>query len=208
MIRKIIHINEEKCDGCGLCANACHEGAIAMIDGKARLIRDDYCDGLGDCLPACPQNAITFIEREAVPYDEKAVKAHLAAKEKNTRQISSALSNWPVQIRLVSPQASCFQNADLLIAADCAAFAYGAFHRDFICGKVTLVGCPKLDPVHYEEKLTEIFTINTIRSITLARMEVPCCGGLEYSIRKALSACGKDIPLQISVISLDGNLLS
>ena len=208
MIRKIIHINEEKCDGCGLCANACHEGAIAMIDGKARLIRDDYCDGLGDCLPACPQNAITFIEREAAPYDEKAVKAHLAAKEKNTRQISSALSNWPVQIRLVSPQASCFQNADLLIAADCAAFAYGAFHRDFICGKVTLVGCPKLDPVHYEEKLTEIFTINTIRSITLARMEVPCCGGLEYSIRKALSACGKDIPLQISVISLDGNLLS
>ena len=208
MIRKIIHINEEKCDGCGLCANACHEGAIAMIDGKARLIRDDYCDGLGDCLPACPQNAITFIEREAAPYDEKAVKAHLAAKEKNTRQISSALSNWPVQIRLVSPQASCFQNADLLIAADCAAFAYGAFHRDFICGKVTLVGCPKLDPVHYEEKLTEIFTINTIRSVTLARMEVPCCGGLEYSIRKALSACGKDIPLQISVISLDGNLLS
>lgn len=243
MIRKIIHINEEKCDGCGLCAKACHEGAIAMIGGKARLIRDDYCDGLGDCLPACPQNAITFIEREAAPYDEKAVKTHLAASQKETvptagtarigggcpgsqaRRLApafhcpsqqpqevgpaqSALSNWPVQIRLAPVQASYFDGADLLIAADCAPFAYGAFHQEFIAGHVTLIGCPKLDPVQYEEKLTEIFAANAIRSITLARMEVPCCGGLEHSIRRALAACGKDIPLQTAVISLDGKIIS
>ena len=257
MIRKIIHINEEKCDGCGLCAQACHEGAIAMIEGKARLIRDDYCDGLGDCLPACPRNAISFIEREAAPYDEAAVKAHLASEGKATgsvapnsdsigksggcpgamaRQLSpsagcpgsqmknlsrekkslqeeesfhgrSALSNWPVQIRLAPARAPYFEGADLLIAADCGAFAYGAFHRDFIQGRVTLIGCPKLDPVQYEEKLAEIFASNDVRSITLTRMQVPCCGGLEHSIRRALAVCGKEIPLHVTVIALDGSIV-
>ena len=215
MIRRIIHIDEEKCNGCGLCANACHEGAIGMVDGKARLLRDDYCDGLGDCLPSCPAGAISFVEREAAAYDEKAVKAHKEARaaasvSSGTSETSgpeSQLSQWPVQIKLAPVKAPYFEGAKLLVAADCTAFAYGNFHNDFIRGKITLVGCPKLDSVDYSEKLTEILRQNAIKSVTVVRMEVPCCGGLENAVKKALMASGKMIPWQVVTISIDGKIL-
>lgn len=199
MIRKIIQIDTEKCNGCGLCAKACHEGAIGMVDGKAKLLRDDYCDGLGDCLPACPVNAISFTVREAAAYDEAAV---LAKKGKG-----SQLQQWPVQIRLVPVEAPFFQGTDLLVAADCTAYAYAEFHKEFIRGRVTLVGCPKLDSVDYAEKLTEILRNNEIRSVTVVRMEVPCCGGMENAVKRALQASGKLLPWQVVTISTDGKLL-
>lgn len=199
MIRKIIQIDTEKCNGCGLCAKACHEGAIGMVDGKAKLLRDDYCDGLGDCLPACPVNAISFTVREAAAYDEAAV---LAKKGKG-----SQLQQWPVQIRLVPVEAPFFQGADLLVAADCTAYAYAEFHKEFIRGRVTLVGCPKLDSVDYAEKLTEILRNNEIRSVTVVRIEVPCCGGMENAVKRALQASGKFLPWQVVTISTDGKIL-
>lgn len=199
MIRKIIQIDTEKCNGCGLCAKACHEGAIGMVDGKAKLLRDDHCDGLGDCLPACPVNAISFTVREAAAYDEAAV---LAKKGKG-----SQLQQWPVQIRLVPVEAPFFQGADLLVAADCTAYAYAEFHKEFIRGRVTLVGCPKLDSVDYAEKLTEILRNNEIRSVTVVRMEVPCCGGMENAVKRALQASGKFLPWQVVTISTDGKIL-
>jgi NAD-dependent dihydropyrimidine dehydrogenase PreA subunit len=207
MKRRIITIDEAKCNGCGLCAKACHEGAIGMMNGKAKLLREDYCDGLGDCLLACPMNAISFEEREAPAYNEAAV---LAAKKSRKvipfEKIPSRLTNFPVQIKLVAPNAPYFEGADLLIAADCTAFAYGNFHGDFMGGKVTLIGCPKLDGVNYAEKLTQIFQYNNINSITVTRMTVPCCGGLPYAVKTALENCGKDIPLQIVTIRPDGTL--
>ena len=203
MIRRIIEINEEKCNGCGACAAACHEGAIAMINGKAKLMRDDYCDGLGDCLPACPTGAITFVEREAAAYDEQAV---LANKQKKGAA-ASQLGQWPCQIKLVPVNAPYFQGAKLLIAADCTAFAYASLHQDFMRGKITLIGCPKLDSVDYSEKLTEIIKNNDIQSITIVRMEVPCCGGLENAAKKALQASGKFLPWQVVTISIDGRIL-
>ena len=203
MVRKIIRINEEKCNGCGACASACHEGAIEMIDGKAKLTRENYCDGLGDCLPACPTNAITFEEREA-PADLEA--AVLAAKQKKERT-SSQLSQWPVQIKLVPVRAPYFEGANLLIAADCTAYAYGNFHNEFMCNRVTLIGCPKLDQVDYTEKLTEILKNNSINSVTIVRMEVPCCGGIEYAAKRALQASGKLIPWQVVTISTEGKIL-
>ena len=235
MIRKIIQIDEDRCNGCGACASACHEGAIAMVDGKARLIRDDYCDGLGDCLPACPVDAIHFVEREAAAYDEAAVKAHLARRgqekplacgcpctnshtlDRTDRRperaedqaaISSQLRQWPVQIKLAPVNAPYFDGADLLIAATCSAFAYGDFHRDFIRGRITLVGCPKLDGVDYAEKLAEIIRNNDVKSVTVVRMEVPCCGGLELMVKNALQSAGKWIPWQVVTISCAGEKLS
>ena len=220
MIRKIIQIDEEKCNGCGACAAACHESAIGMVDGKAKLLRDDYCDGLGDCLPACPTGAITFVEREAAAYDEAAVLAnqqkkaaiqHAAGgcpgsrmrqmKRETNEKITtvkpqSELQQWPVQIKLVPTQAPYFDGAKLLIAADCTAYAYANFHQDFIKGKIVLVGCPKLDSVDYSEKLEEIIRSNNISSVTVVRMEVPCCGGLEMAAKKALQNSGKFIPWQ------------
>lgn len=208
MIRKIIHIDEEKCNGCGACATACHEGAIGMIDGKARLLRDDYCDGLGDCLPVCPTNAITFTEREAAAYDEAAVNAAKAKKEDKTdTEKASQLSQWPVQIQLIPENAPCFQGANLLIAADCTAYAYAGFHEKFMRGQVTLVGCPKLDSVDYAEKLMEIIRNNDVRSVTTIRMEVPCCGGLENAVKTALQRSGKYLPWQVVTISVDGRIL-
>ena len=197
MIRKIIEINEEKCNGCGACAVACHEGAIGMVNGKAKLLRDDYCDGLGDCLPACPTGAISFVEREAAAYDEAAV---LAAKESQLRQ-------WPVQIKLAPVNAPWFDGAKLLIAADCTAYAYAGFHQDFIKEHVTLIGCPKLDAEDYSVKLTEIIQNNDIRSITVARMEVPCCGGIEAATKTALQNSGKFIPWNVITITTDGRIL-
>lgn len=196
MIRRIIKINEELCNGCGACAAACHEDAIGMVDGKARLLKDDYCDGLGDCLPTCPTGAITFEEREAAAYDEAAVKARM----------DSQLSQWPVQIKLVPVQAPYFKDARLLVAADCTAFAYGNFHNDFIAGRVTLIGCPKLDMVDYAEKLTEIIRLNDIKDVTIIRMEVPCCGGLEMAVKNALMASGKFIPWSVVTVRTDGTL--
>ena len=195
MIRKIIKIDEEKCNGCGVCANACHEGAIEMIDGKAKLTREDYCDGLGDCLPGCPTGAITFEEREAPAYDQAAV---LAAKK---------LSQWPVQIKLVPVTAPYYEDANLLIAADCTAYAYGNFHADFIRKHITLIGCPKLDNVDYTEKLTQIIVNNNIKSVTIVRMEVPCCGGIEHAVKNALQESGKFIPWNVVTISTDGRIL-
>ena len=192
MIRKIIEIQEEKCNGCGLCASACHEGAIGMVDGKARLLREDYCDGLGDCLPQCPTGAITFVEREAAPYDEAGI---------------SRLRQWPCQIKLVPVNAPYFHKAKLLIAADCTAYTYADFHRDFMKGKITLIGCPKLDGADYSEKLTEIIKNNDIRSVTILRMEVPCCGGLEMAVKKALQNSGKFLPWQVVTISTEGQIL-
>lgn len=200
MIRKIIRIYEDKCTGCGLCATACHEGAIGMVNGKAKLLRENYCDGFGDCLPACPAGAISFEEREAPAYDENAV---LKSKPSVGR-----LSQWPVQIKLVPVTAPFFKDADLLIAATCSAFAYGAFHEHFIKGRVTLVGCPKLDGVDYADKLSQIFAANDIKSIRLARMHVPCCGGLESAVKRAVAASGKDIPVSVSIISSDGRILN
>ena len=196
MIRRIIQIDEEKCNGCGACAAACHESAIGMVDGKAKLLRDDYCDGLGDCLPACPTGAITFVEREAAAYDEAAVI-------KNQRP----LQQWPVQIKLVPTSAPYFDGAKLLIAADCTAYAYANFHEDFMKGKIVLVGCPKLDSIDYSEKLEEIIRSNNITEVTIVRMEVPCCGGLEMAVKKALQNSGKFIPWQVATISVDGKIL-
>ena len=205
MKRKIIKIDESLCNGCGLCAAACHEGAIGMVDGKAKLLREDYCDGLGDCLPACPMKAITFEMREAPAYNEAAVQKIKAIKA--AADAPNCLQNFPVQIKLAPVNAAYFDGADLLIAADCTAFAYGNFHRDFINGRITLVGCPKLDGVNYAEKLTAILQSNDIRSITVTRMTVPCCGGLPYAVQIALKTCGKDIPLQIITISPDGQII-
>ena len=228
MLRRIIEIDQNKCNGCGACAAACHEGAIGMVDGKARLMRDDYCDGLGDCLPACPTGAISFVEREAAAYDEAAV---LAAKAKKAAPLpcgcpgsaaqairrehtaadvprtESHLRQWPVQIKLVPVTAPWFDGADLLIAADCTAYAYASFHQDFIRDRITLVGCPKLDAVDYSQKLTEIFRRNDIRSITLVRMEVPCCGGLHHAAQTALEQSQKHIPFQVVTISTNGRIL-
>ncbi len=232
MIRKIIKINEDLCNGCGLCAEACHEDAIGMVNGKAKLLRDDYCDGLGNCLPACPTGAITFEEREAAEYDEAAVKANQAKKQEqklpcgcpgsqsktiahkpvqvpdmNIEAPVSQLNQWPVQIKLVPVNASYFDGANLLIAADCTAYAYGDFHTRFIKNRITLIGCPKLDEGDYSEKLTEILKHNNIKSVTIVRMEVPCCGGIEYAAKSALQNCGKMIPWQVYTISTNGQIL-
>lgn len=205
MKRRIIRIDESLCNGCGLCATACHEGAIGMVNGKAKLLREDYCDGLGDCLPACPMKAITFEVREAPAYNEAAVQKIKAVKA--AADAPNCLQNFPVQIKLAPVTAPYFADADLLIAADCTAFAYGNFHRDFINGRVTLVGCPKLDGVNYSDKLTAILQNNDIRSVTLTRMTVPCCGGLSYAAETAIAQCGKDIPFQIVTISPDGQII-
>lgn len=230
MIRKIIKIDRDKCNGCGLCAAACHEGAIEMVDGKAVLTREDYCDGLGDCLPACPTGAITFEEREAPAYNEAAVLRAKAAKEAGalpcgcpgtnskaihraptaaaqSTPVSSQLSQWPVQIKLVPVNAPYFEGANLLIAADCTAYAYGNFHSEFIRNRVTLIGCPKLDEGDYTEKLTQILLNNDVKSLTIVRMEVPCCGGIENAAKNALLASGKFIPWQVVTISTDGRIL-
>ena len=247
MIRKLIQIDEEKCNGCGACVNACHEGAIALIDGKAKLLRDDYCDGLGNCLPTCPTGAITFVEREAAAYDEAAVKAKQASAQKSaqkseqkaapvkplacgcpgthSRRISredapsqaheacapaaapSRLSQWPVQIKLAPVNAPYFNGARLLVAADCTAYARGDFHERFIKNHVTLIGCPKLDMTDYAEKLTEILRANDIKSVTVVRMEVPCCGGIEVAVKSALQKSGKMIPWQVVTIGTDGEIL-
>ena len=227
MIRRIITIDESKCNGCGLCAKACHEGAIGMVDGKAKLLREDYCDGLGDCLPACPMNAISFEEREAPAYDEVAVLAAKKVKEAplpcgcpgsacqsipaqeaaDPGNVPSCLGNFPVQIQLAPVTSPWFQGTDLLIAADCTAYSYGNFHHDFMRGRVTLIGCPKLDPVNYALKLTEIFRNGDIHSVTLTRMTVPCCGGLAHAVRTAIAMSGKDIPLEIVTIAPDGKIV-
>lgn len=205
MLRKIIKIDEEKCNGCGLCAAACHEGAIGMIDGKAKLLREDYCDGLGDCLPACPVDAISFEVREAAAYDEAAV---LQAKQRKEATPSvSRLSQWPVQIKLVPVNAPYFDDANLLIAADCTAYAYGRFHEDFIKNRITLIGCPKLDEGDYADKLTTIIANNNIKSVTIVRMEVPCCGGIEQAAKRALQASGKFIPWRVVTVTTDGRLM-
>lgn len=204
MIRKIIQIDEEKCNGCGACAAACHEGAIGMVNGKAKLLRDDYCDGLGDCLPACPTDAIHFVEREAAAYDHEAVMKN---KEEKMKPVSR-LTQWPVQIKLAPVKAPYFDGAKLLIAADCTAYAYAGFHERFIKDHITLVGCPKLDAVDYVEKLTEIIRENEISSVTVVRMEVPCCGGLEHAVKTALKDSGKLISWSVAVISTDGKVIS
>lgn len=238
MIRKIIRIDKEKCNGCGACADACHEGAIDIIHGKAELVREHFCDGLGDCLPECPTGAISFEEREAPEYDEKAVKeaqkkilaknqtmaTHVGCPGSKSMQIQrketsetkklssnadqvSSLHNWPVQIKLAPVNAPYFNDAKLLIAADCTAYAYASFHQDFIRNKITLIGCPKLDQVDYSEKLTAIIQNNNIQSVTIVRMEVPCCGGLEMAAKKALQNSGKFIPWQVVTISIDGKII-
>lgn len=209
MKRRIIEIDRGKCNGCGLCTTACHEGAIGMVDGKAQLLRDDYCDGLGDCLPACPMNAISFVEREAAAYDEAAVKENLAKKQllkpiQFARQ--SQLRNFPIQIKLAPIKAPHYDGVKLLIAADCTAYAYASFHEDLIRGKVTLVGCPKLDGIDYSMKLAHIIRENDIQSVTIVRMEVPCCGGLEFAAKKALQESGKFIPWQVVTVGTDGSI--
>lgn len=212
MIRKIITIDTDKCNGCGLCATACHESAIAIVNGKAKLIRDDYCDGLGNCLPACPTDAISFEEREALAYDDAAVKENQRRQKAAVclapaaPASSSQLNQWPVQIKLVAPNAPFFADSDLLVAADCTAFAYGNFHNDFIKNHSIVIGCPKLDMIDYSEKLTEILRLNTINSITVTRMIVPCCGGIEYAVKEAIKSSGKDIPLRIVTMDLNGNI--
>lgn len=209
MVRTVVKIDGEKCNGCGACAKACHEGAIGMVGGKAKLLRDDYCDGMGDCLPECPVGAISFEEREAAAYDAKAVAEHKKPKLTLGGTIGGAseLNNWPVQIKLAPLSSPCFDGAELLIAADCSAFAYGAFHRDFIRGRAVVIGCPKLDGLDYSVKLGEILKRNDVRSVTVTRMEVPCCGGLEFAARNALEASGKNIPLNVVTISAEGNIL-
>ena len=231
MIRKIIHIDENACNGCGLCVDACHEGAIGLINGKAKLLRDDYCDGLGDCLPACPTGAITFVEREAAAYDEQAVQENRRQNAQpaaphgcpghafkrfqrsssplsaSSQEEESQLAQWPCQIKLAPVKAPYFQGAKLLIAADCTAFAYASFHQRFMRGKVTLVGCPKLDSVDYSEKLTEILRENEIQSVTVLRMEVPCCGGLEQAVIRALQNSGKFLPWHVVTLSTDGRIV-
>ena len=234
MIRKIIHIDEEKCNGCGACVTACHEGAIGLVNGKAKLMRDDYCDGFGDCLPGCPTGAITFEEREAAAYDEQAVlenkqkKAAAAAAPPHSgcpghqmhqfdrkpapasaagAAMPSQLGQWPCQIKLVPVNAPYFNGAKLLIAADCTAYAYANIHQEFMQGRITLIGCPKLDAVEYSEKLTAILSQNDIRSVTVLRMEVPCCGGLEHAAVTALKNSGKFIPWQVVTFSIDGRIL-
>jgi len=230
MKRKIIKIDEAGCNGCGLCAEACHEGAIAMVDGKAKLIRDDYCDGLGDCLPVCPTGAITFEEREAAAYDEAAVKAKQAqskplpcgcpsthsktleradnAKLAQVKTVAEThLNQWPVQMKLVPVNAPYFKGANLLVAADCAAYAYGNFHNEYMRNRITVIGCPKLDEGDYSEKLADILKANEIKSVTVVRMEVPCCGGIENAVKTALKNCGKLIPWQVVTISTSGEIL-
>ncbi|MDR0238802.1 MAG: 4Fe-4S binding protein [Deltaproteobacteria bacterium] len=233
MMRKIIKIDEDKCDGCGVCVEACHEGAIGLRQGKAVLLRDDYCDGLGDCLPVCPTEAITFEEREALPYDEAAVQEHMRARQAplpcgcpgghtrllsqeefaasapagDTRAVPSELRQWPVQIKLAPVNAAFFAGADLLIAADCAAYAHGNFHAAFMRGRVTLIGCPKLDATDYREKLADIFRAHAIQSVTVARMSVPCCAGLEQSVRGALRDSGRRVPRSCAVLSTEGAVL-
>jgi len=232
MIRKIIQIDADKCNGCGLCAEACHEGAIGMVDGKATLLRDDYCDGLGDCLPVCPTDAIAFVEREALEYNEAEVTRNKAQtheklpcgcpgtnaktltrneESKPTQQTTAAptsrLNQWPVQIKLVPINAPYFDGAKLLITADCAAYAHANFHEDFIKGKITLIGCPKLDEGDYAEKLTAILAQNDIHSVTVVRMEVPCCGGIENAVKRALQNCGKLIQWQVVTLSVDGAIV-
>ena len=222
MIRKIIQIDQEKCNGCGACAAACHEGAIGMVDGKAKLMREDYCDCLGDCLPACPMDAIHFEEREAPAYDAEAVRRAQEARAKativdstqkqtpveNPASAGVQLNNWPIQLKLAPANAPCFNNAELLLAADCTAYAFAGFHERFMKGRVTLVGCPKLDGVDYAEKLAEIIKNNDIQSVTVVRMEVPCCGGLEQAVKSALMHSGKFLPWQVVVLSTDGHILS
>ena len=206
MIRKLIKIDEARCNGCGACVTACHEGAIGLVDGKAKLLRDDYCDGLGDCLPACPMDAISFEEREALPYDEAAVKK--AKEDKATHVVvPGRLEQWPVQIKLLPVNAPFYNGADILIAADCTAYAYGNFHNDFIKGRITLVGCPKLDSIAYSEKLTQIFANNNVASVTVARMTVPCCGGIEFAVRKAIENSGKAIACSVITISPKGEIV-
>lgn len=235
MKRRIIEIDQDKCNGCSACAKACHEGAIAMVNGKATLMRDDYCDGLGDCLPACPTGAIRFVEREAAAYNEQAVLANKKAKLQNlniplphscqgaraknivhiqshidkisNQETTSQLAQWPVQIKLVPSNAPYFNNAKLLVAADCTAYAYASFHERFIKGRITIVGCPKLDDVDYANKLTEIISNNNINSLTIVRMAVPCCGGIEIAAKKALQQSGKFIPWQVVTISVDGQII-
>lgn len=205
MLRKIIKIDEEKCIGCGLCANACHEGAIGIVNGKAKLLSDDYCDGLGNCLPACPVNAISFEEREAEPYNKEVAPKRVSKTPIQVEHMTE-LRQWPVQIKLVDPHAHFFNGANLLIAADCSAYAYGNFHNDFMKNKITLIGCPKLDEISYSIKLTEIFANNNIRSVTVVRMEVPCCTGLENEVKQALKDCNKLIPWQVVTITIDGDI--
>ena len=236
MIRKIIKIDEEKCDGCGLCVSACHEDAIGLVDGKAKLLRDDYCDGLGNCLPVCPPGAISFEEREAAEFNEAAVKANIENKQPEVlacgcpgthsqafnrgdsatvpASVSAPaargethLNQWPVQIKLVPPNAPYFNNANLLVAADCTAYAYGNFHADYMKNKITIIGCPKLDDGDYSEKLTAILKMNGIKSVTVVRMQVPCCGGIENAVKTALQSCGKLIPWQVVTISTDGRIV-
>ena len=223
MIRRIITIDKDRCNGCGLCAKACHEGAIGMVEGKAALLREDYCDGLGDCLPACPTGAITFEEREAPAYNKEAVLAAKKAKEAPlpcgcpgsacqsvtpaAAEVPGQLRNFPIQIKLAPVQAPWYDGAHLLIAADCTAYAYGDFHRRFIQGKITLIGCPKLDSVDYSEKLAAIFLENNIQSVTVVRMQVPCCGGLPFAVKNAMAQSGKDIPLQVVTVTADGRIL-
>lgn len=227
MIRRIIQIDDNKCNGCGACANACHEGAIGIINGKAKLLRDDYCDGLGDCLPTCPTGAITFVEREAAAYDEAAVKANMAKKAVahssgcpgsrlhqfnrsnslgTSEDIQSQLRNWPVQLKLVPVSAPYFDNADLLIAADCTAYAYANFHSRFINNRITIIACPKLDMVDYADKLTDIIINNNIKSIKVVRMEVPCCA-IDNAVQRAIQAAGRNVPFDIETVSIDGKLL-